>query len=83
MQAPKLAATVVVLRRAAALGNEEGRFKLLLVQRHSKARFMANLYVFPGGIEEKEDNLYSDLFTDGVEKEVFFFFFSFLFFFFF
>jgi hypothetical protein len=41
------AATVLLLsNRSKTRG---GSFDVLMVKRHSKARFMANTYVFPGG----------------------------------
>lgn len=40
---PRLAATILLLAPA------QSQFKILMMKRHSKARFMANTYVFPGG----------------------------------
>jgi 8-oxo-dGTP pyrophosphatase MutT (NUDIX family) len=47
--APRLAATVMLLR------DEAGRLEVLLVQRTSKARFMAGAWVFPGGAVDPVD----------------------------
>jgi len=41
-KAPRLAATILLLRSGAPV-------TFLMMKRHSKARFMANTYVFPGG----------------------------------
>lgn len=49
------AATIVLLsNRSEARG---GSFDVLMVKRHSKARFMANVYVFPGGCVDAEDEV--------------------------
>lgn len=45
------AATVLVLRPAA----DEATVEVLLVRRHSRASFMANAYVFPGGAVDDVD----------------------------
>jgi 8-oxo-dGTP pyrophosphatase MutT (NUDIX family) len=46
--APRPAATVILLRGGGAL-------EVLLVQRNQKARFMAGVWVFPGGAVEQEE----------------------------
>jgi 8-oxo-dGTP pyrophosphatase MutT (NUDIX family) len=51
------AATVLLLsNRSKTRG---GSFDVLMVKRHSKARFMANTYVFPGGCADAEDEVHS------------------------
>jgi 8-oxo-dGTP pyrophosphatase MutT (NUDIX family) len=47
---PRPASTILVLCDAAA------SFKVLMMQRHSKARFMPHAYVFPGGGAEDVDH---------------------------
>lgn len=46
----KKAATTLLLADASS-----SAFKLLMIRRHAKARFMANVYVFPGGCVDPAD----------------------------
>lgn len=49
--APREAATVILLRDSA----EDGSLEVLLLRRTEKARFMPNVWVFPGGALDPED----------------------------
>ena len=63
MAVPRNAATILVLCQPVA----STAFKVLMIKRHSKARFMANVYVFPGGCVDEadtkvaQDNLPADI----------------------
>ncbi len=48
---PREAATVILLRDSA----EDGSLEVLLLRRTEKARFMPNVWVFPGGALDPED----------------------------
>lgn len=64
---PRLASTVLLLANSNELGGYHGSslfahsrmerndIHVLMVRRHSKARFMPEMYVFPGGCVEEED----------------------------
>ena len=58
MTAWRLSAGVVVVARprppAPSAGAAAGKFKVLLVKRSGKSRFMPNIYVFPGGKVDAE-----------------------------
>ncbi|CAE7211199.1 ndx-7 [Symbiodinium natans] len=54
MAAPRAAATILVLAEAPGKA-----FEVLMIKRHSKARFMANTYVFPGGCVDEADQEYA------------------------
>lgn len=49
-EAPKPAATVILVRPAA-----EAPFEVFLVQRHARSQFMANAFVYPGGRLDEAD----------------------------
>jgi len=57
MSAPKLAATVLVLRplQLASKVKSDCDYDILMVKRSSKSRFQPGAHVFPGGIAEKSD----------------------------
>ena len=48
------ASTVILLRPTSE--DSAGAFELFMVKRHSKSRFMANAYVYPGGRLDPEDH---------------------------
>ena len=54
---PRRAASVLLLADAVP------QFKVLMVKRHSKARFMANAYVFPGGCVDDADTVATQKFN--------------------
>ena len=56
-EAPRLAATVIICRQAVATAAAASTvdYEVLFVKRHSKARFMPNYHVFPGGTLEVSD----------------------------
>jgi 8-oxo-dGTP pyrophosphatase MutT (NUDIX family) len=55
---PRLAATVIICRHSpiTTSSNSSIDYQVLFVKRHSKARFMPNFHVFPGGILEPSDS---------------------------
>ena len=58
-EAPRLAATVIICRQAARESTSSSSsaldYEVLFVKRHSKARFMPDFHVFPGGTVEVSD----------------------------
>jgi 8-oxo-dGTP pyrophosphatase MutT (NUDIX family) len=57
---PRPAATILVLCDAVA------SFKVLMMRRHSKARFMPHAYVFPGGGAEEQDHAMASALPSGL-----------------
>lgn len=47
------ASSILLLANAASYNS----MKVLMIKRHAKARFMANMYVFPGGVLEDSDGV--------------------------
>lgn len=49
----KKASTVIFAARSRSFQSE---FRILMIKRAAKSRFMPGLYVFPGGVEEESDS---------------------------
>eukprot|EP01091_Cochliopodium_minus_P007402 TRINITY_DN17297_c0_g1_i1.p1 TRINITY_DN17297_c0_g1~~TRINITY_DN17297_c0_g1_i1.p1 ORF type:complete len:304 (+),score=89.04 TRINITY_DN17297_c0_g1_i1:82-912(+) len=63
------ASTVILIKK---MKSNNYNWKLLLVKRHGKARFMSNMWVFPGGVNEKgdEDRRWEQLLNKEIDSSI-------------